>query len=42
MIKIIKEEIEKANKNLNDEMNEAAEEFYSNKKDKEKDDGFGL
>lgn len=33
-----KKEIEKATKHLNDEMDEAAEEFYKTKKDKEKDD----
>ena len=33
-------EIEKATKNINDEMDEYAEEFYSDKKDKEKDDGL--
>ena len=37
-----KKEIEKANKNLNDEMDEAAEEFYKTKKCKEKDDGLSL
>jgi len=37
-----KREIEKATKHINDEKDEYAEEFYSNKKDKEKDDGFGL
>ena len=35
-----KKEIEKATKNINDEMDEYAEEFYSDKKDKEKDDGL--
>ena len=37
-----KKEIEKATKHINDEMDEYAEEFYSDKKDKEKDDGFEL
>ena len=37
-----KKEIEKATKHLNDEMDEAAEEFYKTKKDKEKDDGLSL
>lgn len=37
-----KREIEKATKHLNSEMDEAAEEFYKTKKDKEKDDGFEL
>ena len=37
-----KNEIEKANRNLNNEMDEAAEEFYNTKKDKEKDDGLSL
>lgn len=37
-----KKEIEKATKHLNDEMDEAAEEFYKIKKDKEKDDGLSL
>ena len=37
-----KREIEKATKHLNDEMDEAAEEFYKTKKDKEKDDGLSL
>ena len=36
-----KKEIEKATKHINYEMNEYAEEFYDDKKDKEKDDGFG-
>ncbi len=35
-----KKEIEKATKHLNDEMDEAAEEFYKTKKDKEKDDSL--
>ena len=35
-----KKEIEKATKHLNSEMDEAAEEFYHTKKDKEKDDGL--
>ena len=34
--------IEKATKHLNDEIDEATEEFYNNKKDKEKDDGLSL
>ena len=37
-----KKEIEKATRNLNNEMNETAEEFYTTKKDKEKDDGLSL
>ena len=37
-----KKEIEKATKHINDEMDESAEEFYEDKKDKEKDDGFEL
>ena len=37
-----KKEIEKATKHINDEMDEYAEEFYDDKKDKEKDDGFEL
>lgn len=37
-----KKEIEKATKHLNDEMDEAAEEFYKTKKDEEKDDGLSL
>ena len=37
-----KEEIEKANKHINDDMDEYAEEFYDDKKDKEKDDGLSL
>ena len=37
-----KKEVEKSTRNLNNEMNEAAEEFYTNKKDKEKDDGLSL
>lgn len=37
-----KKEIEKATRNLNNEMDEAAEEFYTTKKDKEKDDGLSL
>ena len=37
-----KKEIEKATKNINNKMDEYAEEFYSDKKDKEKDDGFEL
>lgn len=36
-----KKEIEKATKHINEEMDEAAEEFYD-KKDKEKDNGFEL
>ena len=32
----------KVTKNINDEMDEYAEEFYNDKKDKEKDDGFEL
>ena len=35
-----KKEIEKATQHLNNEMDEAAEEFYKTKKDKEKDDSF--
>ena len=37
-----KREMEKATKHLNNEMDEAAEEFYDTKKDKEKDDGLSL
>lgn len=37
-----KKEIEKATKHLNDEMDEAVEEFYKTKKDKEKDDSLSL
>ena len=37
-VNIIKQEIEKATKHLNSEMDEAADEFYKKKKDKEKDD----
>ena len=37
-----KRKIENATKHLNDAMDEAAEEFYNNKKDKEKDDGMTL
>ena len=37
-----KREIEKATKHLNNEMDEAAEEFYQTKKSKEKDDGLSL
>ena len=37
-----KKEIEKATKNINNEMDEYAEDFYDDKKDKEKDDGFEL
>ena len=37
-----KREIEKATKHLNNEMDEAAEEFYQTKKNKEKDDGLSL
>jgi len=37
-----KKEIEKATRHINDEMNEYAEEFYNDKKDKEKDDGLSL
>ena len=35
-----KREIEKATKHINNEMEEAAEEFYQTKNDKEKDDGL--
>ena len=44
MVNIIKEEIEieKSTKHLNNEKDEAAEEFYRTKKDKEKDDGLSL
>ena len=35
-----KKKIEKATKNINNDMDEAAEEFYNNKKSKEKDNGF--
>ena len=37
-----KREIEKATKHINNEMEEAAEEFYQTKNDKEKDDGLSL
>ena len=37
-----KKEIEKTTKHINDEMDEYAEEFYNDKKDKEKDAGFEL
>lgn len=37
-----KREIEKATKHLTDEMDEAAEEFYKTKKEKEKNDGLSL
>lgn len=37
-----KKEIEKATRNLNNEMDEVAEEFYNTKKSKEKDDGLSL
>ncbi len=37
-----KKEIERVTKHLNNEMDEAAEEFYTDKKDKEKDDGLSL
>ena len=37
-----KKEIEKATKNINNEMDEYAEDFYDDKKDKEKGDGFEL
>ena len=35
-------EIERATKHLNNEMDEVAEEFYTDKKDKEKDDDLSL
>lgn len=34
--------MEKATKHLNNEIDEAAEEFYETKKNKEKDDGLSL
>ena len=37
-----KKEIEKATKHINDEMDEYAEEFYSDKKGKENDDGLSM
>ena len=37
-----KKEVEKATKHINNEMDEAAEEFYKTKKEKEKDDGLSL
>ena len=37
-----KKEIEKATKHINQEMEESAEDFYTDKKDKEKDDGLSL
>lgn len=42
LIYLIKKEIEKATKNINNEMHEYAEDFYDDKKDKEKGDGFEL
>lgn len=42
LIYLIKKKVKKATKHINDEMDEYAEEFYNDKKDKEKDDGFGL
>ena len=42
MVNIIKQKIEKATKHLNNEMDEATEEFYKTKKGKEKDDGLSL
>ena len=38
----LKKKIEKATQHLNNEMDEAAEEFYQTKKNKEKDDGLSL
>ena len=35
-----KKAIEKVTKHINDEIDEYTEEFYNNKKDKEKGDGF--
>ena len=37
-----KKEIEKAINHINYEMEESAEDFYTDKKDKEKDDGLSL
>ena len=37
-----KKEIEKATRHIKDEMDKYSEEFYNNKKDKEKDDGLSL
>ena len=37
-----KQQVNKSLKHINDEMDEAAEEFYKTKKDKEKDDGLSL
>lgn len=37
-----KKEIEKATKHINQETEESAEDFYTDKKDKEKDDGLSL
>ena len=37
-----KKEVEKATKHINYEMEESAEDFYTDKEDKEKDDGFEL
>ena len=37
-----KKKVEKATKHINQEMEESAEEFYTDKKDKEKDDGLSL
>ena len=37
-----KKEINESSKHINEDMEKSAEEFYSNKKDKEKDDGLTL
>ncbi len=37
-----KKEIEKATKHMNQEMEESAEDFYTDKEDKEKDDCLSL
>lgn len=39
---LFNKKIEKATKNINNKMDEYAEEFYDDKKNKEKDDGFEL
>ena len=37
-----KKEVEKATNHINYEMEESAEDFYTDKEDKEKDDGLSL
>lgn len=39
---LFNKKIEKVTSNINNEMDEAAEEFYNTKKSKEKDDGLSL